>query len=137
MELFTLGVGHYNETDVKEVARAFTGWNVTRGEFQMQDKLHDADSKSFLGQTGNFNGDDVVRILLEHPATSRRLAWRLTKEFFADGLVDQAGMEQLASGLRERQLDVRWAVETILRSEMFFSDANIAKRIADPSGVGT
>ena len=133
MELFTLGVGHYNETDVKEVARALTGWNVTRGEFQMQDKLHDAGSKSFLGQTGNFNGDDVVRVLLENPATSRRLARRLTNEFLADGLVDPAGMEELASGLRERQLDIRWAVETILRSELFFSDANIARRIADPT----
>ena len=132
MELFTLGIGHYNELDVKEVARALTGWTVNRGEFQMQNKLHDAGSKTLLSQTGNFNGDDVVRILLEQPATARRLAWRLTKEFFADGLVDQAGIDQLSIGLRERQLDIRWAVETILRSAVFFSNENIAKRIADP-----
>lgn len=133
MELFTLGVGHYDEADVKEVARALTGWNVRRGEFQMQDKLHDSGSKSFLGKTANFQGDDVVRILIEHPATARRLAWRLTQEFLANGVVNQAGMDELARGLEERQLDIRWAVETILRSDLFFSEANIAKRVADPT----
>ena len=85
MELFTLGVFHYNEADVKEVARALTGWTVKRGEFLMQDKLHDAGIKSFLSQTGNFNGDDVVRILLEQPATSRRLIARTN---YAKAMVD-------------------------------------------------
>ena len=132
MELFTIGVSNYKESDVKEVARALTGWTVNRGDFHMRDKLHDTGQKTILGQQGSWNGDDVVRILLEHPATARRLAWRLTNEFLSDGLVDQAGIEDLANGLSERQLDIRWVVETIIRSEVFFSEANIAKRIVDP-----
>lgn len=132
MELFSLGVGNYTEDDVKQAARALTGWTVRQGNFRDRPASHDAESKTILGQTGAWTGDDLVRILGEHPATSKRLAWRLTREFFADGVVEPPALEELAAGLREHQLDIHWAVETILRSRLFFSDANIGTRVSDP-----
>ena len=133
MELFTIGVGHYTETDVKEVARALTGWTVKRGEFLVQTKLHDASEKIVLGQSGRFAGDDVLDKLISHSATSQRLVWRLSQEFFGDGVVSDEAMDELTIGLRDHDLDIRWAVETMLRSELFFSDANVGRRIMDPA----
>ena len=132
MELFSQGVGNYSEDDVKAAARALTGWTVRQGAFRERPASHDAQPKTILSQTGDWTGDDLVRILADHPATSKRLAWRLTGEFFAEGVVGKGALEELAGGLREHQLDVRWAVDTILRSKLFFSDANIGTRICDP-----
>ncbi len=132
MELFSLGVGNYTEDDVKAAARALTGWTVRQGAFRDRPAAHDAEPKTILGQTGDWSGDDLVRMLADHPATSRRLAWRLTSEFFAEGIVETPALEELAGGLRERQLDVRWGIGTILRSRLFFSDSNIGTRVCDP-----
>src|SRR5688572_24936960 len=82
MELFTLGIGHYTEDDVKAAARALTGWTVRQGEFINQIAAHDDGEKEILGRTGKWSGDDLVEILLAQPATAKRLAWRLTGEFF-------------------------------------------------------
>ena len=76
MELFTLGIGHYTEDDVKQAARALTGWTVRQGEFLEQAAVHDDAEKTILGRTGNWNGSGLVQILLEQPATPRRLAPR-------------------------------------------------------------
>ena len=65
MELFTMGVGNYSEEDVREAARAFTGWNFENLDFVVNPALHDDDEKTFLGRTGNFDGVDVLRIILE------------------------------------------------------------------------
>jgi uncharacterized protein (DUF1800 family) len=132
MELFTLGIGNYTEADVKEAARALTGWTVRQGEFRRLDAIHDGGEKTILGRTGNFDGDDLVGILLEQPAVADRLAWRLTNEFFGEGVVDDAALNELADGLWAHDLDIRWAVETILRSQLFFSEANIGSRVCDP-----
>lgn len=132
MELFTLGVGNYSERDVSESARAFTGWTIKDLQFRINDDHHDHGEKTVLGHTGKMSGDDVIAILLQQPSCARRLAWRLISEFFGENIVSEAAMTELADGLRQKNLDLRWAVETILRSEMFFSDANIQSRIADP-----
>lgn len=132
MELFTLGIGNYTEDDVKQSARALTGWTVRQGLFRDRPASHDAEPKTILGQTGAWTGDDLVRILSDHPATSKRLAWRLVREFFADGVVEPAAVEELADNLRDHQLNIRWAVEVIVRSRLFFSHANIGTRISDP-----
>jgi uncharacterized protein (DUF1800 family) len=132
MELFTLGIGHYTEDDVKEAARALTGWTVKQGEFANQTAAHDDGEKEILGRTGKWSGDDLVDILLTQPATARRLAWRLSSEFFGEGVVDDTALTELADGLRQHDLDIHWAVETILRSELFFSPTNIGSRICDP-----
>src|SRR6185436_15434012 len=78
MELFTMGEGHYTEQDVKEAARAFTGWTADSDEgFRVRRRQHDDGEKVFLDQKGNFDGDDIIDIILEQPATASFLAHKL------------------------------------------------------------
>src|SRR5262245_39247665 len=122
MELFTLGIGNYSEKDVKEAARALTGWTVEEGRFAVMPPRHDPGQKTILGATGAWSGDDLVKRLLPHPATSRRLVFKLCRQFFGEKGVPVEARESLAAGLRERGLDVGWAVGTILRSRAFFAN---------------
>jgi uncharacterized protein (DUF1800 family) len=144
MELFTLGIGNYTETDVKESARALTGWsgssaghpaggNSGVGAGQTNPAQHDGEVKVILGHRGRFACEDLRQILLDQPATPRRLAWRLCDEFMGEGAVSDVARQQLANALRQHNLDIGWAVATILRSELFFSDRNIATRIVPPA----
>ena len=132
MELFTLGIGNYTETDVKEVARALTGWTVEEGVFAEVSPRHDDGEKTILGQKGKWSGTDLVRILLEQPATSRRLAARLCETFFGEKAVSAEAIQALGDELHRRKLDVSWAVETILRSKLFFAAANLRTRVLSP-----
>jgi uncharacterized protein (DUF1800 family) len=132
MELFTLGVGHYTEADVKEAARALTGWRVKEGIFHEWPSDHDDGEKTILGQTGHWSGDDLVKILLEHQATSRRLAWRVCDWLMGEKAVSDAGLDALAAGLRKHDLEVGWAVETVLRSRAFFAETNLGTRVLGP-----
>jgi hypothetical protein len=132
MELFTLGVGHYTEKDVKEAARALTGWTVDQGRFHEDARLHDSGDKIILGKKGPWKGEDLIRILLDQGATAQRLAWRACELFMGEGTIDPAGVKSLAAGLRQRNLDVGWAVETVLRSEAFFAEANLGCRVLGP-----
>jgi uncharacterized protein (DUF1800 family) len=132
MELFTLGIGHYTESDVQEAARALTGWTVAGDQFREDPARHDDGEKTILGKKGKWRGDDLLRLLLEHPATADRLAWRLSTAFMGEKAVDAAGLQALAAGLREHDLDVGWAVETILRSQAFFADVNLGTRVTEP-----
>ena len=133
MELFSMGVGNYAEKDVKEVARALTGWTHKNGRFRYVNAYHDDGSKSFLGKRGKFIGDDVLKAVLDHPATAKRLAWRVCEQFFGEAAIDDSAINALADGLGEQNLDVGWAVETVLRSEAFFDDANIGNRVLGPA----
>src|SRR6266850_321099 len=133
MELFTLGVSHFMEDDVKEAARALTGWIVEEGRFADVRERHDDGEKTILTQRGRWTGSDLVRILLEHPATSVRLATKLCGLFFGDAAIPADAVNALAAGLRERRLNIAWAVETILRSQRFFAAANLGNRILGPA----
>ncbi len=133
MELFTLGIGHYTETDVKEAARTLTGWGVAGGAFQEDPGQHDGGEKTILGRTGRWTGDDLVKMLLDHPATASRLAARLCEHFLGEGAADAAAVRALADGLRRRNLDVGWAVGTVLRSRAFFAEANLGTRVLGPA----
>ncbi len=132
MELFTLGVGNYTEDDVKEAARALTGWTVKRAEVKFRKDRHDNGEKTILGETARFDAKSLAQQLLDHQATSRHLAWRLCDLFMGEDVVGSAEIDELADGLRKRDLDIGWAVETILRSKLFFSDKNIASRVSSP-----
>jgi hypothetical protein len=132
MELFTLGVGHYTEQDVKEAARALTGWKVAQDAFRDWAPEHDDGEKTILGRKGRWTGDDLVRLLLEHPATSHRLAWRLCEWLMGEKVVDAAALDALAAGLRAHGLDIGWAVEAVLRSRAFFAEANLGSRVLGP-----
>ncbi len=133
MELFTLGIGHYSEKDVKEAARALTGWTVSdAGQFEEVPARHDDGAKSILGRKGNWKGADLFRMLLEHPATAHRLAFRICELFMGEGAVQAAGIRELAAGLRQRDLDIGWAVATVLRSRAFFAANNLGRRVLSP-----
>lgn len=133
MELFTLGVGHYTETDVKEAARTLTGWTVSGDRsFREAAEQHDDGEKTILDRTGRWRGDDLIRILLEQPATSERLAARVCELLMGERATDREAIQSLAVGLRSHDLDIGWAVETVLRSAAFFSDANIGNRVRGP-----
>jgi uncharacterized protein (DUF1800 family) len=132
MELFTLGVGHYSEKDVKEGARALTGWTIAEGKFRQDAGQHDGGDKTILGRKGAWKGDDFTRFLLEESATSERLAWRLCELLMGENAVDAAGIKALAAGLRGHQLDIVWGVETVLRSQAFFAECNLGNRVLGP-----
>ena len=132
MELFTLGVGNYSENDVKDAARALTGWTVEDGEFQEIAGRHDDGDKTILGKKGAWKGEDLLKILLEYPATARRLAVRLGKQFFGEGALDKSGLDALADLLRRNNLHIDLAVETILRSRAFFAEKNLRSRVFGP-----
>jgi uncharacterized protein (DUF1800 family) len=132
MELFTLGIGHFDEADVKEAARALTGWTLHQGSFVANAATHDAAEKTLLGKSGRWNGADLIRILLDHPATARRLAGRLCDTFLGEGAAAPDDVNALAQGLRLRQLDIGWGVATILRSRAFFATENLGARVVGP-----
>jgi uncharacterized protein (DUF1800 family) len=132
MELFTLGIGHYSEDDVKEAARALTGWVLTADEARFVLVRHDAGTKTVLGQSGAFDTDGLAALFLDHPSTSRRLAWRLCREFFGEAPIDDRALEALAEGLRAHQLDIGWGVSAVLCSGRFFDAVNLGRRIASP-----
>jgi uncharacterized protein (DUF1800 family) len=132
MELFTLGIGHYSEDDVKQAARALTGWKLVDDEARFVPVRHDAGTKTIFGRTGAFDAGGLAGLLLEQPATSRRLAWRLGHEIFGEGAVDKAALDALAEGLRAHDLDIGWGVATVLRSRRFFDNANLGRRVSSP-----
>jgi len=132
MELFTLGIGPYSEDDVKQAARALTGWKLVGDEARFVPIRHDPGKKTILGHTGAFDADALAEILLDHPATARRLAWRLYHEFFGEGAVEPGAIGALAEGLRAHGLDIGWGVATVLRSRRFFEPANLGHRVASP-----
>lgn len=132
MELFTLGVGNYQEADIKEAARALTGWTISERHFEFQPARHDDGEKQIFGKRGAWNGDDLLKMLVEHPMAANRLAWRLANTFFGEGVVDESAMDELADGLRANHLDIGWAVRTILKSQLFFSTANLGSHVSSP-----
>ncbi|HVX64457.1 MAG TPA: DUF1800 domain-containing protein [Pirellulales bacterium] len=132
MELFTLGVGNYTEADVKEAARALTGWTVKNREFREAEAYHDEGEKTILGRRGAWRGDDLLAMLLEQPAASVRLARRVCEMLMGENAVSEQAIEGLAAGLRKHELNLGWAVETVLRSQAFFADANLGNRVLGP-----
>ncbi len=139
LELFTLGVGRYSEDDVKGTARALTGLSVVQGRFQVRPQDHDDGEKTVLGKTTRFDADSLADHLLSQPAVADRLAWRLCATFLGESVADDAARGELADKLRRDNLHVGRAVDTILRSELFFSAKNLHARVSDPVGfvVGT
>jgi hypothetical protein len=132
MELFTLGVGHFSERDVKEVARALTGRTVVHGQYTVRPESHDDSPKTILGKNDRFDGDKLADVLLEQPATAGRLAWRLCQSFLGENVADEPAVAELAERLRADGLHVGRAVEMILRSERFFSARNLHAQVSEP-----
>lgn len=132
MELFTLGIGNYSETDVRESARAFTGWALDRSyAFRDFPARHDDGSKTFLGQTGNFTGEDIVKIIFAQPAAGRFFAKKLLEFFvYSDpepGLIDAVG-----ALIRKNDFNLQPVMSTVMRSNLFFSDRAYRALVKSP-----
>lgn len=137
MELFCLGVGNYTEQDVKEVARAFTGWEVLGEKFVFNGPQHDRGVKSFLGRSGNFDGDDAIKIILEQPAAPRFIARKLIRFFVVEEPPPSDDLiEPIARQLRDHDFEVGPAVRTMLASNLFFSDLAIGRKVRSPVELG-
>ena len=167
LELFSMGVGNYTEVDVRECSRAFTGWTLRNAElhtvieslasiwpygrlewqFQYDDKDHDHGEKTFLGHTGDFNGENVIDIICRQPATARFIARHLYSFFVADEAQvpawntvpprDPEAIQTLADAYFEYEYDIRSVLRVLFNSD-FFKEATFA-RVKSPAElvVGT
>jgi uncharacterized protein (DUF1800 family) len=132
MELFTMGRGNYREEDVKEGARAFTGWGFNlQGEFVNRPFLHDNGNKTFLGKSGNFDGDDIINILLEQKATAKSITQKLYR-YFVNDKPDPDKVEWLASRFYQNGYDLQKLMTDIFTSGWFFKSQNIGTHIKSP-----
>lgn len=132
MELFTMGRGNYTETDVKEAARAFTGWGFNlKGEFEFRKFQHDTDSKTVLGKTGNFDGDDVLDILLEQKQTAKYITKKIYK-YFVNDTADDKKVDWLSNRFYGSGYDIKKLMEDIFTADWFYDEKNIGTKIKSP-----
>ena len=131
MELFTMGVGNYSEHDIREAARAFTGWYFTGLDFKVDATKHDDGDKEFLGAHGNFDGVQVIDLILNHPATASYIATKIYRYLVRDEV-----SPELRAALGERfkagHYEIAPLLETLFLSKDFYSPATVATRIKSP-----
>lgn len=133
MELFTLGEGNYSEQDVKEAARAFTGWSIERntGEYRWRPFVHDNGSKTVLGVSGNLDGNAVLDILLAQPQTAELVVRKLWREFVS-ATPDELEVRRIARNYREAGYDTRVALRELLNGRAFWATENRLALIKSP-----
>ena len=131
MELFTMGVGNYTEQDVREAARAFTGWNFENLDFVVNTAQHDDEPKTFLGRTGNFDGEDILDIILEQPVTTEYIAAKIYRFFVREDL-SPALTTELGAVLRDNNHELRSLLTTLFLSRDFYSEASYGAHIKGP-----
>ncbi|MFQ5631657.1 MAG: DUF1800 family protein [bacterium] len=134
MELFTMGVDQYTETDIKEAARAFTGWQVNDEtiESELSFTRYDSFVKTFLGQTGNFNGDNIIDIILEQPVTAKFICTKLYK-YFVNFEVDETHVDELAAIFRDNEYEIKPVLRKIFTSDYFYAEENVGSIIKSPA----
>ena len=133
LELFCLGVGNYTEADIREVARAFTGWEVRADQFAFNAIQHDKGTKSLLGAAGDFDGDGAIRVVLDRPAAPRFIARKLIRFFaFDEPAPPDALVEPLATELRKNDFRIAPAVRMLFRSNLFFSEHAVGRKVRSP-----
>ncbi|HEY5350067.1 MAG TPA: DUF1800 domain-containing protein [Candidatus Lustribacter sp.] len=132
MELFTLGIGNYSEMDVRESARAFTGWSIDR-DYAFRDfpARHDNGSKTFLGRTGNFTGGDIVNIIFAQPAAGRFFARKLLA-YFVYSDPEPTLTDAVAALIRKNDFNLQPVMSTLMRSNLFFSDRAYRALVKSP-----
>jgi len=139
MELFTTGIGHYTEDDVRESARAFTGWTLKGGAQQryttqsvFNARYFDSGQKTFMGKTGNFKGDDIVEMLVPLRATAERLSTRLFS-FFAYPNPEPEIMHHLADTFQQSRYSVGAVVREIFSIDAFYSTKAYRALVKSPA----
>jgi uncharacterized protein (DUF1800 family) len=133
MELFTLGEGHYQEADIKEAARAFTGWSIDRdsGQFRFYRALHDGGEKTVLGRSGKFDGDAVLDILLDRPETAEFVVTKLWREFISP-VPEAREVKRLAAVFRGSNYDIGKLMYALLTSDAFYAAPHRGVLIKSP-----
>lgn len=132
MELFTLGRGNYTENDIKEAARAFTGWQYQlNGEFVFRPNLHDAGSKTIFGKTGNFSGDDVLNMLLERKETAHFITQKIYR-FFVNENAPEERIQQLANRFYQSGYQISALLRDIFTASWFYAAENQGNRVKSP-----
>ena len=133
MELFCLGEGNYTENDIRELARCFTGWEVKNKKFRFNRYQHDTESKSFLGHTGEFGGEEGVRIVVEQDAAPQFIAMKLVKFLVMDEpSPSKELLAPLARELRENKMQIAPTVRRILTSNVFYSSHARGRKVRSP-----
>jgi len=132
MELFTLGRGHYTEQDIKEAARAFTGWGANaKGEFVFRRFQHDYGTKTVLGKSGDFGGEDILDILLDQKQTAKYIAGKVYR-FFVNEQADDSKVDWLADRFYKSNYDISGLMSDIFTSDWFYDEKNVGARIKSP-----
>jgi Protein of unknown function (DUF1800) len=131
LELFTMGVGNYTERDVREAARAFTGWSNDVLVFKFNADLHDEGEKTFLGRTGRFNGEEIVDIILQQPVTAEFIAAKLYRYFVREDISDGVKKE-LGRSFRQSGYQLKPLLTRIFLSKDFYSAPSYATQIKSP-----
>jgi uncharacterized protein (DUF1800 family) len=133
MELFTLGEGSYTEADIREAARSFTGWSVDpeTGTYLWRPFAHDRGAKTVLGHSGEFDGDDVLGILLAQPQTAEFVVAKLWKEFVSP-VPDAREVKRIATVFRNSGYDIKTAVRALLTSDAFYAAENRGALVKSP-----
>ncbi|WP_295121705.1 DUF1800 domain-containing protein [uncultured Chitinophaga sp.] len=132
MELFTMGRGNYTEKDVKEAARAFTGWSFDEvGQFQFRQRVHDDGEKTILGKTGNFTGEDVIQLLLEQKQTAKYITTKIYR-YFVNETPDEARINELAEKFHQSNYDIKSLMQEIYVNDWFYEEKNVGAIIKSP-----
>ena len=153
LELFSMGVGNYTEDDIKAASRAFTGWTFKQplslypnghypAEFEFLEDDHDYDSKTFLGETGDFDGEDIIDIIVKQPATARFISRHLYNFFVEDELQvpswktepakNEEAIAQLSKVFLETGGDMRAVLKKMFNSD-WFKEATSFKKVKSPT----
>lgn len=132
-ELFILGEGNYTEADIKEAARAFTGYRIKdRTEFFLQKNLHDNQPKTVFGETGNWDGDDIVDLTFKQPAAKTFLIRELIKFYLTEQTVPEAYVEALGEQWADHNFSLSYLIETFFQSRLFFYPAYRGNLVKSP-----
>ncbi|MSQ34446.1 MAG: DUF1800 domain-containing protein [Dehalococcoidia bacterium] len=147
LELFAMGRGNYSEDDVRSAARAFSGWTIEQTiprypngwydtNFVYREDDHDHGQKTFLGETGDFNGDDILNIVVRHPATAQFVAANLHR-FFVSDTPDQKAIDTLAQAYFDSKYEIRAVLRVLFNSDFFKQSRFQRVRWPVESVVGT
>ena len=131
LELFSLGIGNYTENDIKEAARAFTGWRNQGLTFIDDRAQHDEGMKTVFGQTGNWDGEDVVDLILQQEAAGEFIAGKMYRFFVRDEISDQM-LDELAARLRDDNYALKPFLRALFLSQDFYSEPSLGTQIKSP-----
>lgn len=133
LELFTIGIGNYTEQDIKEAARAFTGWTFSKlsGEFEFKERRHDFGNKTFMGKSGNFDGEDIINIILQQKETATFITTKIYK-YFVNDKINSIHVNQLADIFYESDYDIELVMKTLFTADWFYDNENMGTKIKSP-----